>query len=127
MTDENMRGIIGLAVRSRQIVLGETMAIQAIRSKKAELALLDESSSDNAFKKMTDACTFHHVPLAVTPNGMLDGATGREGRKAAAFLKGPLAKQAIKLLALTNKDSSIILYSKSLSQNAGVQVTNDQG
>jgi ribosomal protein L7Ae-like RNA K-turn-binding protein len=127
MTDEKLRGIIGLAVRARQIVLGETMTIQAIRSNHAELALLDDSASANAFKKITDACENHAVPLAIVESSFLDGATGKDGRKAAAILKGSLANQALKILSQAEKGSGYILYSKSLSHNAGVQGTNDQG
>ena len=126
MTDEKLRGIIGLAVRARQMVLGEAMTLQAIRSKQADLVLLDDSASPNAFKKITDACEFHNVPLAITKNGLLEEATGKEGRKAAAVLKGSLARQALIILAQTDHHPSYFLHNKSLSQNAGVQTTNGQ-
>jgi len=127
MTDKKMHGIIGLAVRAGQVVLGEAMTIHAIRSHEAEIAFLDDSAACNAVKKIADACEYHFVPLVIIKSGILESATGKEGRKAAAILKGTFAKQVLSILSQTQNDSSYSLYSRSLSHNAGVHVTNDQG
>ena len=127
--DEKLHGIIGMATRSRQIVIGEAMTIDSIRSKKAEIALVYSYASENAMKKISDACSYYNVPLAILSCDLLDSATGKEGRKAAAILRGGLAKQALKVLVQGDVNSSHMQcqYTQSTSQNAGVQSSNDQG
>ena len=126
-TAERLRGAIGMAARCRQIVLGEGMAVQAIRAGRASLALIDEDASENAVKKMTDACKSRSIPLARLPSGLLDQACGKEGRMAAA-MSGAFAAQALKLLCDSGEHASQTINGMlDTTQNAGVQASNDQG
>lgn len=72
-------------------VLGEDGCLGAIRGGKCGLLILDGDASDNARKRYTDACRYYQVPLAVTEAGLVESATGKKGRIAAAIAKGGFA------------------------------------
>jgi len=88
-------GVIGLAVRARQTVIGEEACVNAIRGRKAAVALLDEGASPNARKRFLDACAHHEVPLVFLPESLLGRAAGKPGRMALVMIKGGLADQVL--------------------------------
>ena len=96
---ERLRGTIGLAMRAGQLALGEEGAVKAIRAGGAALALLDADASENTRKRLTDACAYRKVPLAILPGGLLEDAAGRGGRMSAVMAPGGLAKRANELLS----------------------------
>ena len=92
-------GLLGLACRAGQIVLGADIALQEIRAGKAALALLDAGASEGTRKKLLDACTFRSVPVYTLPENEISRACGRDGRMAAAVRKGNLANRMQELLS----------------------------
>ena len=91
MTDKKAHGLLGLCVRAGQASFGEDGCLGAIRGGKCGLLILDGDASDNARKRYTDACRYYQVPLAVTEAGLVESATGKKGRIAAAIAKGGFA------------------------------------
>jgi uncharacterized protein len=98
MNEQAVRGTIGLAMRAGQAVLGLDLAVRAIRSGKAAVALLDDGASPNAKKRLTDSAAYYQVPLFSLPEGLLDAASGKDGRVAAVILKGEIARKLISLM-----------------------------
>ena len=92
-------GLMGLASRSGQIILGAELALQEIRSGRAGLALLDEGASEGTKKKISDACAYRQVPLHILPEGELSRACGKDDRMAAAVRPGKLCQRIRELLS----------------------------
>lgn len=100
-------GLLGLASRSGQIILGADLALREIRAGKAALALLDAGASEGTKKKISDACAYRQVPLHILPEGELSRACGKDERMAAAVRPGKLCQRMRELLSdslQTNKN-----------------------
>ena len=100
---ERLRGLLGLSQRAGRLLTGMDNTLAAIRSGKACLVLMDESAAENTVKKLTDACIYYHAPLMKLPQGLLEGATGREGRMMGALTDAGFADKAKGLIADTEK------------------------
>jgi ribosomal protein L7Ae-like RNA K-turn-binding protein len=92
-------GLMGLASRSGQIILGAEMALQEIRAGRAGLVLLDEGASEGTKKKILDACAYRSVPVHMLPTGEISRACGKEDRMAAAVKRGKLCSRMAELLS----------------------------
>ena len=92
-------GLLGLASRSGQIILGADLALREIKGGRAALALLDEGASEGTKQKISDACAYRGVPLHMLPEGELSRACGREDRMAAAVRPGKLCQRIMELLS----------------------------
>ena len=79
--------------RAGKLQSGGDMALAAIRSGKARVAVVDAQASANTVKKITDACIYYHVPLLTLPDGLLGAACGREGRMIAAVCDAGFASR----------------------------------
>lgn len=93
MNESKAHGLLGLCARAGQIAYGETGCLSAIRAGKCGLLILDEGASGNARKRYTDACRHYRVPLAMAAAGLVEQATGKRGRMAAAVHTGGFAEQ----------------------------------
>lgn len=82
---DRLRGLLGLSQRAGRLVTGMDTTLSAIRSGKSCLVLVDESAAENTVKKLTDACIYYHAPLVKLPQGLLESATGRDGRMMGAL------------------------------------------
>ena len=71
MNEAALRGLLGLCQRAGKLQSGGDMALAAIRSGKARVAVVDAQASANTVKKITDACIYYHVPLLTLPDGLL--------------------------------------------------------
>lgn len=67
-TANKIAGMIGLAVRAGQAIIGSEMSLKEIRNDKVSLVILDNSCSENSLKKFSDACEFHNVKLCILPS-----------------------------------------------------------
>lgn len=91
-------GLIGLAVRARQAITGESACVTAIRTGKAGAALLDGGASENARKRFMDTCAHYQIPLFLFPEGLLGQASGKPGRMALVLSPGNFSKSVLTLL-----------------------------
>lgn len=98
MNEQAVRGLIGLAMRAGQLTMGVDMAANAIRAGGIAMALIDEAASENARKRISDTCAFYHAPMYTLPGGLLDEASGKSGRVAAAVKTGGIAQKLLTLL-----------------------------
>ena len=91
-------GLLGLASRAGQIILGADLALREIRADRAGLVLLDAGASEGTRKKILDACAYRGVQAYILPVDALSRACGKEGRMAAALKKGKLCERIRELL-----------------------------
>jgi len=91
--------MLGLCTRAGKLISGEKAVIAAVRAKSAHCALLDAAASDNAVKSVTDACTYHNVPLVRIEANALGYAIGKPGRMAAAVMDAGFAQNILALAA----------------------------
>ena len=90
--DSKSYQLIGMAARARKIAVG-SIAIEAIRSRKAKLAILSEDASDRTKKQVTNKCDFYGVNLVYADSReMLSNAIGKSNIVLVAILDEGLAK-----------------------------------
>ena len=92
-----MLNMLGLCMRAGKIISGEKACVQAVRSGAAFAVVLDQSAAKNATKAVTDACTYHEVPLIFAPENELGFAIGKPGRMVAAITDPSMAERIIQL------------------------------
>ena len=91
-------GLLGLASRAGQIILGADLALREIKGGRAGAVLLDAGASEGTRKKILDACAYHGVSAYILPVDELARACGKEGRMAASVKKGKLCQRIQELL-----------------------------
>ena len=96
---DRLRGLLGLSQRAGRLLTGMDNTLNAVRTGKACLVLADESAAENTMKKLTDACIYYHAPLMKLPQGLLEAATGRDGRMMGALTDKGFADKVKGLMA----------------------------
>lgn len=91
MLEQKLRGLLGLATRAGQMLIGAGRALEHVRQHKSKLVFLDESASDNTKKRFTDACQSHQANFKVLSSGLLGQSIGKPGTMVAAVLPGGIA------------------------------------
>ncbi len=91
--------IIGLANRAGKCTFGEELIVKEIQSKKSKIVLIASDIGDQTRKKLTDKCTFYHIPyFFVDDRETLSQAVGKSGRVAISIHENGFAKKLIALL-----------------------------
>ena len=93
--------LLGIAMKSGNVVSGEYQVLEAVRKKKARLVLVSEDASENTKKLFSDKCAFYKVP--VTQYGTkedLGRAIGKDLRSSLAVCEEGLAAAIRKQLEL---------------------------
>ena len=69
-------------MRAGALITGTNLVLNGVRSGKVKMVLIDDSVSDNTFKKITDKCKFYNVSYIRVATGIdLRFATGNNNRK----------------------------------------------
>jgi len=89
--------MLGLCMRAGKIISGEKACIQAIRMGGACAVVMDRAAAKNATKAITDACSYHEVPLILVPEDELGFAIGKPGRMVAAVTDPSMADRILQL------------------------------
>ena len=63
MKNDRILSLLGLAIKSGNLVSGEFMTEKAVKGRKAHLVIVSEEASDNTKKKCSNMCSFYEVPL----------------------------------------------------------------
>ena len=63
MKNDRILSLLGLAIKSGNLVSGEFMTEKAVKGRKAHLVIVSEEASDNTKKKFKNMCSFYEVPL----------------------------------------------------------------
>ena len=85
--------LLGLCMRAGRLVSGEQAVLNAIRSGKARLVVVDAGASQNTQKMFADSCEYYDVARIMAPEGALGAAIGRPGRMAAAVTDEGFARR----------------------------------
>lgn len=91
--------MLGLAMRSGNLVSGEFMTEKSVKSGKAFLVIVSKEASDNTKKKFTNMCSFYEVPVYFYGTmEELGHCIGKEFRASAAVTDEGFAKSIISRL-----------------------------
>ena len=85
--------LLGLAVRSRNLVSGSFATEKAVKSGKAVMVIVSKDASKNTEKMFRNMCDFYHVPICFYKDkDTLGHAMGKEFRASLAVLDEGFAK-----------------------------------
>lgn len=91
---EKWQSLLGLANRARKIVSGEGLVVKEVQLKRAKLVLLAQDASENTKKKITDKCSYYHIPLLLVEDRYTLGqAIGKDDRVVVAVTDDGFAKK----------------------------------
>ena len=91
MNEAKARGLLGLAVRARQIHFGEEACRKLVRSGGCALLMLDEAAGIHTRKKAETMSRAAQIPLILLPAGFMEQAMGR-GNMMAAVQQGTFSE-----------------------------------
>ena len=98
-TNKKVLSLLGLATRSRNVVSGEFMTEQSVKSGTAKLVIVADDASDNTKKEFRDMCTFYKVPCYFFgTKEELGKSMGKEIRASLSITDDGFAGSIIKLL-----------------------------
>lgn len=89
-TDEKLRGALGFAMRSGNLLAGDFACENAVKKGKAKLVVLDETASANTKERYGALCERAGIPC-VLMQGMGE-AVGKPGRMIAAVTDASFAQ-----------------------------------
>lgn len=93
--DDKTYQLIGMAARARKIAVG-SIAMEAIRSRKAKLAILSDDASERTKKQVNNKCDFYQVNLIYADNRiLLSNAIGKSNVVLVAILDDGFAKSIL--------------------------------
>ncbi len=99
MRMNKLYSLLGLAVRSGNLVSGEFAVEKAVKSGKAELVIVSGDASDNTVKLFDNMCRFYEVPMfRYGTKEELGHAMGKEVRASLAITEEGFAKSIKKQL-----------------------------
>lgn len=102
MKQNKIYSLLGIAMRGRNIVSGESGTQDAVRSGTAFLVIVAEDASDNTKKLFSNKCSFYEVPYFVYgTKEKLGGAMGKDLRSSLAVTDEGIARAVIKQLEET--------------------------
>lgn len=99
MKQNKVLSLLGIAMKGRRLVSGETQTLEAIRKGSAMLVIIAEDASDNTRKLFVDKSGYYHVPVvSFGTKESLGGAIGKELRSAVGVCDAGLADAIMKQL-----------------------------
>ena len=111
MNEQKLKGLLGLCVRARQGIFGGEACLNAVRTGKAALLLVDEGCSGQTMDRYRAASTAHRVRMETLRRDLLWEATGKPG-KAMAVPAGGFADGMLTILTGSagdrNEDTEIL-------------------
>lgn len=60
---EKIKRLLGLAMRSRNLVAGEYISLDNIKRSKAKLVIISEDISENTKKRIINKCNYRKIPF----------------------------------------------------------------
>ncbi|MDR1473708.1 MAG: YlxQ-related RNA-binding protein [Lactobacillales bacterium] len=97
MNKSKILNFLGLAMRAGKIITGESLVIEAIRTRKAKLVFLASDSGVSTSKKVTDKAKFYGIEIIdLFTSDELSQAIGKARKVLAVSDKG-FAKNLMKL------------------------------
>lgn len=100
MSDEKLRGAIGLAMRAGKCISGREACLSAIKANSAKLIIIDDNASKNTYDEWSHISDIKRLRL-ITLKG-LDWAIGRPDKKIAVITDNGFVKMIESLLKIDN-------------------------
>lgn len=98
MKQDKICSLLGIAMKSGNLVSGELPTLTAIRSGEAGLVVVAGDASDNTKKTFIDKCEYYDIPVIIClTKEQLGHAIGKEYRSSAAVLDPGLAGSVKKI------------------------------
>ena len=95
--------LLGIAMKSGNVVSGEFQTLEAVKKKKAKVVLVSEDASDNTRKQFFDKCAFYEIPVfQYGTKEDLGRAIGKDLRSSLAVCDDGLATAIKKQLDVEN-------------------------
>ena len=83
----NVLNLLGLAMRSRNVILGEKEIMKAMQNSTGKIVFLASDAGSNIVKKIHNkATTYHHIIIDDFDSNKISKAIGKTHRKAAIVL-----------------------------------------
>lgn len=99
MKQNKVLSLLGIAMKGRRLVSGETQTLEAIRKGSAMLVIIAEDASDNTRKLFADKSGYYHVPVVnFGTKESLGDAIGKELRSVVGVCDAGLADAIMKQL-----------------------------
>lgn len=93
MLSKDVLNLLGLAMRSRNIVTGDSV-LKSIRNQTSKLVIIAQDASDNTKKQLTDKCTHYKIEyIIVGDSQMISQAIGKNNRKAISIINENFANK----------------------------------
>lgn len=97
MTEDKIKGLLGIAKKSGNLVSGELAVKQAVQQQEAYLVVVAKDASDNTKKLFNDKCTFYEIPIITAfDKDSLGRAIGCDQRSSAAVTDKGIAEAILK-------------------------------
>ena len=97
MIEEKIKGLLGIAKKSGNLVSGELATKQAVQQGSAYLVIVAADASANTVKLFNDKCNFYNVPLITAFEKVTLGKViGCDQRSSAAVTDKGIAEAIIK-------------------------------
>lgn len=97
--DRKILSLLGMAMRSRNLVSGEFMTEKAVKQGNAFLVIVSGEASDNTKKMFSNMCSYYKVPMHVGGTmEELGHCIGKEFRASVAVTDEGFAKSIIEKL-----------------------------
>ncbi len=101
MKQNKVLSLLGLAMRGRNLVSGETGTLEAVKTGKAMIVIIAEDASANTKKLFHDKCSFYEVPIyEYGTKEVLGRAIGKDIRSSLAVCDAGLADAVVKQLEI---------------------------
>lgn len=97
--------LLGIAMRGRNLVSGETQTLEAVRKSSAGLVIIAEDASDNTVRLFTNKCQYYSIPVfRWGTKESLGHAIGKDLRSSVGVCDAGLADSLISLLMEQKKE-----------------------
>lgn len=97
--DRKTLSLLGMAMRSRNLVSGEFMTEKAVKQGNAFLVIVSGEASDNTKKMFSNMCSYYKVPMYIGGTmEELGRCIGKEFRASVAVTDEGLAKSIMEKL-----------------------------
>ena len=91
--------LIGFAYKSRKMVSGEGITLEAIKKSKVKLVFLASDASENTRKRIKDKCSYRDIPVSEELDRLQIGnAIGKDERVVIGITDEGFSQSMLKLL-----------------------------
>lgn len=95
MDDAALIGMLGLAMRAGQLLVGTGRVVDQLRARGDLVVLMDDGAAQNTQKRVSDVCTTYQKAWLPLPAGLLESALGKPGIMVAGLKPGGIREKIV--------------------------------